>query len=511
MVAHLINPSVPATDPNGPHAARTCPAKAMTAGQRRYLATQVLAGNASASESARHHDVSRKFVARQTATASDALDQAFAATGDSPEEPLFWLPVTKSWIRQTALGLALTCHSSERGIVQFFGDHFDYAISTGGVHNILANAVPVAATHNAAVDLKHVRVAALDEIFQGQQPVLVGVDVASTYCFLLSIEQHRDGDTWGVRLLEMKDRGLAVQATIADFASGLRVGVAQAQLAGPCRGDHFHIHQEFNQVHRVLEKRAYRAIEHRSAVQRKDAQQAHSTGRLKKSLCQLLGRARRAEEEAINRAEEVQLLAGWLSEDILAVAGPDVATRRTLYDFIVAELRPRLANGGDSCDRLMSLLANHRDELLDFAEQLDGELAALGRQFQADSGLLRDLLRHHASNPTDSDYQRREADLHQRSRGRLHLWQAAIADLHRRTVRASSVVENLNSRLRGYFFLRRHLGVGYLQLLQFYLNHRAFARSQWPDREGESPRQMLTGEKHPHWVELLGYKRFQRD
>jgi hypothetical protein len=29
-------------------------------------------------------------------------------------------------------------------------------------------------------------------------------------------------------------------------------------------------------------------------------------------------------------------------------------------------------------------------------------------------------------------------------------------------VRASSVIENLNSRLRNYFFLRRHLGADYL-------------------------------------------------
>ena len=44
------------------------------------------------------------------------------------------------------------------------------------------------------------------------------------------------------------------------------------------------------------------------------------------------------------------------------------------------------------------------------------------------------------------------------------------------TVRASSVVENLNSRLRNYFFLRRHLGPDYLQLLQFFLNHRRLAQ-----------------------------------
>ena len=52
--------------------------------------------------------------------------------------------------------------------------------------------------------------------------VLVGVDAKSTFCFLLSPEEHRDADTWGVRLLELVDQGFAPKATIADFGSGLR-------------------------------------------------------------------------------------------------------------------------------------------------------------------------------------------------------------------------------------------------------------------------------------------------
>ena len=85
-----------------------------------------------------------------------------------------------------------------------------------------------------------------------------------------------------------------------------------------------------------------------------------------------------------------------------------------------------------------------------------------------------------------------------------------MAQLVRRAVRASSVAENLNSRLRGYFFLRRELGPGYLSLLQFFLNHRRFERSEHVERVGKSPAELLTGQKHPHWLELLGYQRFKR-
>src|SRR5207253_9852768 len=104
----------------------------------------------------------------------------------------------------------------------------------------------------------------------------------------------------------------------------------------------------------------------------------------------------------------------------------------------------------------------------------------------------------------------REAALRQAlGRHFYRLQQAVLAVLHK-TVRASSVIENLNSRLRNYFTLRRHLGRYYLALLQFFLNHRKLQRSDRPEREGKTPAELLTGEAHPHWLEMLGYTRFAR-
>jgi hypothetical protein len=57
-----------------------------------------------------------------------------------------------------------------------------------------------------------------------------------------------------------------------------------------------------------------------------------------------------------------------------------------------------------------------------------------------------------------------------------------------RTPRSSSLVENLNSRLRNYFTLRRHLGSPYLDLLRFFLNHRRFMRSQLAERASAKAR-----------------------
>ena len=90
-------------------------------------------------------------------------------------------------------------------------------------------------------------------------------------------------------------------------------------------------------------------------------------------------------------------------------------------------------------------------------------------------------------------------------RGRYEPACRAIDALDGRDGAASSLVENLNSRLRTYFSLRRHLGPDYLDLLRFYLNHRVLEWSERPERRGKTPAELLTGREHAHWLELLGF------
>ena len=105
----------------------------------------------------------------------------------------------------------------------------------------------------------------------------------------------------------------------------------------------------------------------------------------------------------------------------------------------------------------------------------------------------------------------REANLRRLLRDRFYALSKAAQELAERTIRASSAVENLNSRLRNYFSLRRQLGPDYLTLLQFFLNHRRFQRSDRPERVDKSPAELLTGRRHRHWLELLSYTRYSRN
>src|SRR5271156_3642024 len=98
-----------------------CTAKTLGPSERLSLGVQALAGQQTITGLADDADVSRKFVYQQRDRAQAALDDAFAPTG-ADDQVLFQLPITKHWLKQAALALTLVCHSSYRGVHEFYRD-----------------------------------------------------------------------------------------------------------------------------------------------------------------------------------------------------------------------------------------------------------------------------------------------------------------------------------------------------------------------------------------------------
>lgn len=486
-----------------------CVAKTLSDEQRRQLAVNALAGIEPITSLANDLHVSRKFVYQQVGTARQALDDAFCRRAEAATDVMFYLPVTKDWLEQLTLAMVLHCHSPLRGVQAVLNDVLDTSLSIGTVHNIVHGAVAQARHANAQQDLSHVRIGAHDEIFQNRRPVLVGADVASTYCYLLSLEEHRDAETWGVRLLELCDQGFSPEATIADAGGGLRAGQALALPKVPCRSDVFHPLLDLGRLTSFLENRAHSAI---TALEQEERRMARAKRRGKgSSHSKRLALLRQKEAQSLAVADEVALLGRWLRDDILPVAGPDHSIRCQLFDFVVAELEARQAHCPHRIGPVVRLLKNQRDELLAFAAELDKQLAALARDYQVAPAVVRELLLLGALDLKTTALWQREDELHRRLGAHFFPLQDAVMSVADETVRASSVIENINSRLRNYFFLRRHLGPEYLDLLRFFLNHRRFPRSERPERVGKSPAELLVGSAHPHWLEMLGYQRFQHN
>jgi hypothetical protein len=489
-----------------------CPAKNLAPAQRQTIGLHALAGNQSITGLADQFDVSRRFVYRQANTAKNALDDAFADDHSTDDKPLVSLSITKQRLRQIVLGLLLICHSSYRGVLEFCRDLLGISLSLGTVHNIVQDAIAKARPYNRQHDLSSIAIAGLDEIYQNGQPVLVGADIASTYCFLLSREEHADADTWGVRLLEAKEQGLDPQAAVADFGPGLRAGHSLAFPDVPCRGDLFHALAAFNKARAALEKRAYDALDTQDKLQRKKAKlqkQAQTKQRgTVHSLCLKAAAAAKEAARAMALADDLTLLTRWLREDVFAVSGLTHADRRVLFDFVLGELQARLPLAPQQLGPLSTLMNHQGEALLAFAASLDQEVAALAATYAVPDTVVRAMLDLQTGSPYKARHWQNEATLRQRLHGRFYLLQEAVQTLAQGTVRASSIIENINSRLRTYFTLRREIGSEYLELLQFFLNHRRFARSERRERVGKSPAELMSGQTHGHWLELLGYQRF---
>ena len=488
----------------------SCPAKAMPPSQRARVGLQALAGTQSITDLSQEFEVSRKFVYQQVAKAQTALDDAFSPAVTPDDEVLFHLPVTKQWLQQVVLGLTLSCHSSYRGVQEFCHDLLDVHLALGTVHNYIHAAIERARPLNAQANLAKVAYAGLDEIYQLDQPVFVAADIESTYCFLLSREDRCDGDTWALRLLEAQDRGLAPQAVVSDFGTAIHAGVKVALPAVPHRGDIFHGLAEITEAVAVLECRAYQKMAaHHQLQQEKDKRLKQ--GRSASSLSSKMALADQAQNEAVDLADSVAVLARWLRQDVFAVSGLPYADRCALYGFVLAQLQARAPFCAKKLDPVCTMLRKRREQLLAFAAQLDQDLLRLAAQFEVSAATVSNLFDWERLDERQSKRWQKEAELRRQLRNRFHPLQKAVRNLARGVVRASSVIENINSRLRKYFSLRREIGSDYLVLLQFFLNHRRFPRSERSERVGKSSAELLTGQPHLHWLELLGYTRFSRN
>lgn len=491
----MVSPLIGSVSPVPAVSQEPQPAAARRLGpsQRQELVQQCLAGT-SARHVAQQAGVSRKFVGVLKQQAQDALDRAFARP-EAQEQVLCHLPITKQWLRRFVVGAALIGHASDRDIQEFFPALLGQpAPSLGAIHNILREAAAQARSINEQEDLSTIRVAALDELFQSTRPILVGMDLHSTYCFLMQAAEQRDADTWGYHLLELsQQRHLHLERTIADGGRAIRAAQAQVWPEVPCNGDVFHALRQFREVVQYAENQAV-------AAQR----QVEELARRRKPVH---WKTRHAAQQAaawkFDQAENLAILYQWLADDVLALAGPPLEVRRELYDFIVDELQKLPGPASRRQQLLLGALRHQREALLGFVRALEESLQAIANDLHLPLSQVHQACRLEAMDKQQCHYWQGCEQLYKRLGPRAAVLGAAVRQALADTPRASSLVENLNGRVRNYVYLWRGANQPYLDLVRFYLNHRPYQRSAKPQRVGKSPYQLLSGQQHRFWLDML--------
>lgn len=486
---------------------QSCPAHILDLEQRKDLALKLISNDDSVSNMSRDNKVSRKFLYQQKDKALQAIDAEFREKDD--DEVLFNLPVTKSWLSSFVLCLLLHCRSSKRGVQKVFHDALDHSISIGTIYNIESKAEAEAMSINASQDLSNINTAIPDELYHNDKPILSGVDAKSLYCYLLSQESHRDGDTWAIHLLDCQEQGLNPDRFIADDGSGLRAGHKTAYNNIPVDGDTFHI------IKSMLETRLYFRNKYATAVTAWiDLADKMDNARLKgkgNKYSRKLNIAAQHEEDMFYLTQNIETLVSWMQMDVLQSAGLSFEDRSELYDFIVSEFKALEVIHSHRLKELRTSLENQKNQILGFVQVLEYAFHRIAVDHNVSEQQVWEmcsLLR--CQHGSDKYSIRCIPLLTALGDERFDALEDAVIEALGTTEKTSSMIENFNSRIRPYLFLRKIISNDYLGLLRFYFNHTPFLRSKHEYRQGKTAAEVMTGKAHPHWLEMLGLTKFTK-
>ena len=479
-------------------------ASQMTGGARASLALEALKQSKPITALSHTYNVSRKFIHQQKTKAVNAVNRIFSEPINvlDDEKILFSIPVTKSWLKQTVVCLALHCRGSFRGIQKTILDLMDFPLSLGTIENYYSESIESSQKINNSENLSDINLGAHDEMFDNNDPILTGIDINSLYCYLASKESHRDADTWAIKLMELQDRNFDPERIIADDGQGLRAGHQVVFPGVPCDGDVFHMIKKLMEMRLFFRNRLKGSITDRVNLE----EQIYKSPEKLNLLIEMI------EREKIMRylSCTIDTLVNWMQFDILEKAGSDIKERQILYDFVVTELMKLEEIQAHRIKEVRVALQNQRDQLLSFVSVLDKKFEEIAGTYTISINTVWAMCELLRCKIGGDKYAIRSLPLQDFLDGKYDAVEDAVIVALSETERTSCMIENLHSRIKPYCLSRKYTDQRFLDLLRFYLNYTPFLRSDKAERDGKSPAEILFKKPHKNWLEMLGYRRFIR-
>lgn len=406
------------------------------------------------------------------------------------------------------LALTLNCRASYRGVQKTLSDVLDYSISLGSIHNTIKDAKSKAAIINAKQDLSPIKLAAEDEMFHDNKPILTGIDIPSLYCYLLTAESDREFDTWGTHLLDLQKQGLNPERVFGDDVGNIRAAHQYVYPKVPYDIDNFHIIRDLMDMRRYFRNRLKSAVTNHLTIQAK-VDKVLLTEKMA-NYHQQLAMTKADEKTAKQLSAAIDILVNWMQHDVLNKPGVESELRYELFDFVLSELNRLAVQHPHRIEAVCTTLKNQKYFLWAFTEVLDTKFQSIADEFVYPLEKIWDMCQLQRCKHSSDTYAVRSLPLQNYFQTDFDAVEDAMLNAWDTTERTSSMVENLHRRLRPYFYLRQEIGFGYLDLLRFYLNHVPFQRSEREARVNKSPTEVLTGKSHPNWLEMLGFQRFKK-
>ena len=445
------------------------------------------------SEISKETQVSRTYIYQQKAGVQNYIE-----TLDKTEEPVLSINIDKGFIKRMVLSLSLDCHASTEGIQRTFASAFGLHLSYGKISSILAEASERAEQFDASIPLDSIRQGANDEIFQGNVPVLTGIDTESTYIYLLSEAGDRSADTWQLFMEDRKEHGLGLEVSISDAGTGLNAGIPKAFPDICVQPDIFHELRPVGAEVARLERKAEKLISDEASLEKRACGK-----RPQKKTLERLGQIHEKVDMAIQEYDLLRILFCWLVE-LMGFSGYSFHDACGLAGWVLSEMESSFP-GRTKLIGQTKKIRERLPQILSFLQRMEECLGAAAQEKGIPPEAFHIMYRQKAFHTSSCECSQMEYRLGELLGNNYTSTRQEFCCILDHTKRASSLVENLNSRIRVYMNLKRMVPEKYFILLKVYFNTRKYHRSRVPERIGKSPLELMTGQEYPEFLEALGY------
>jgi hypothetical protein len=450
----------------------------------------------SISELARQHETNRQFVYDQQEKVMEVLECSF----DICPQQIPSLVLSNEMLEKIVFGCMVICKGSTEDTQEFFEQVVGIHVATGKISSIINRIAEKAEQFNRSIPLGQIKAGAHDEIFQAGKPVLVGVDVYSTYIYLMKASDTRDATDWGVALLEKVDNGLSLESSVNDAATGLKKGVTDVFVGINMQSDVFHAEHKVGLGISNLERAAYKAIRRDYDLERKWLK---TCGKNKDKYYDEYLQAHGKAAKAVEIYDKANILYEWIRESF-QIGGASYEERIYAMEYAVRELGG-LEHSNAYLNDGIKYLSDHKQGLLQFVESAYKQMKIISEQTGVSEDILHWMWEQKKYSVESQQYNIMEVQIGTSLMGQYEYIHKKFHEMMDKVVRASSIVECINSLIRPYLFLKRTVNGKFLDLLQFYFNTRKYKRSRHNERIGRSPLELLMGKEYQQPLGILGY------
>lgn len=469
------------------------------------IGVSAVAGD-SVSQIANDFNTNRVFVYDQKNKVLKVLDENFDINKSIPIATIS----NENHLKRTIISTALSCKGSVRGIQQHLNDVFDISVSTGKISGILTEAAISAKKFNDSIMLDVIKKGAHDEIFQAGVPVLVGVEPMSTYIYLMEFDDKRDKIAWSMAMYEKHvNQNLNLETSVTDGGLGMKSGIKEVFEEMNEQSDIFHIEMNITKLIRTIENNAYRSIKFEYENRTKCLKEYNKIGTKNESEDNY-SKAYEEYEKAVKESNkkidfyDTLNIIGKFIKETFDIGGYTFSERKELLKYLTGELK-KLSIIDSRTGSIANNIESNMDNILLFVKEAEQQMDILAQVENIDKEILQLMWKQNLYSINNNKYWILDVVIRKALKKNYENIREKFKAIVNKLVRASSIVECMNSLIRPYIELKKTLKGNFLDLLQFYLNNRKYSASRKEDRKGKSPLELLTGKDYPCWLDILGY------